>query len=138
MNYQVTVTRRKTLLGATTLAAADALGSQTPGLAPSPANAQTAPTKSPRGFPTKETTERLYDEADLNRAIQAYKFFYPNISMAGFAGGLEKVGAVNNKTFFIISAAPKQLFFTANADTPYALIPLDLREGWQTTGIFAG
>ena len=133
MNSQVTVNRRKTLLGATTLAAAYALGSQTPGLAPSPANAKTAPTESPRGFPkgfpTKETTERLYDEADLNRAIQTYKFFYPNISMAGFAGGLEKVGAVNNKAFFVISAAPRQLFFTANADTPYSLIPLDLREG---------
>ena len=87
MNPQVTVTRRQTLVGATTLAAASALGSQTLGLAPSPADAQTAPTEFPRGFPTSETIERLHDEADLNRAIQTYKFFYPNISMAGFGGG---------------------------------------------------
>ena len=134
MNPQVTVTRRKTLLGATTLAAASALGPRTLGLAPSPANAQTAPTEFPRGFPTYETIERLYDEADLNRAIQTYKFFYPNISMAGLGGGFEKF----SPAFSFLSVSPKQILFTANADTPYALIPLDLREGWQTTGIFAG
>jgi hypothetical protein len=126
MNPQVTVTRRNTLFVGTTLAALPALGSQTLGLAPSPANAQTAPTEFARGFPTYETIERLCDEADLNRAIQTYKFFYPSISMTGFADGFEKFSPVNNKTFFILSAAPNQIFFTANSDTPYAALPLDL------------
>lgn len=95
-------------------------------------------TEFPRGFPTYETIERLYDEADLNRAIQTYKFFYPNIAMAGFADGFEKFSPVNNKTFFILSAAPKQNFFTANSDTPYALLPLDLRAGPITIELPAG
>jgi hypothetical protein len=32
------------------------------------------------GFPTPETVERAYDDADLNRAMQAYKFFFPTVS----------------------------------------------------------
>ena len=138
MNPQVTATRHDALLVGTSLAAVSAVGAQTLGLAPSPANAQTAPTEFPRGFPTSETIERLYDEADLNRAIQTYKFFYPNISMAGFADGFEKFGPVNNKTFFILSAAPSQIFFTANSDTPYAALPLDLRAGPITIELPAG
>jgi hypothetical protein len=34
------------------------------------------------GFPTPETVARGYDDADLNRAVQAYRFFYPNVSVA--------------------------------------------------------
>jgi hypothetical protein len=138
MNSQLTVTRRNTLLVGTSLAAVSALGSLTLGLAVSPADAQTAPTEFPGGFPTSETMERVYDEADLNRAIQTYKFFYPNISMAGFAGGFEKFSPVNNKTFFISSASPNQIFFTANSDTPYGLLPLDLRAGPITVELPAG
>ena len=110
MNPQVTVTRRNTLLVGTTLAAVSTLDSQTLGLAPSPANAQTAPPEFPGGFPTSETIERLYDEADLNRAIQTYKFFYPNISMAGLGAGFEKFSPVNNKDFFHLIRSAKSNF----------------------------
>ena len=138
MNPQVTMTRRNTLLVGTTLAAVSVLDSQTLGLAPSPANAETAPAKFPGGFPTSETIERLYDEADLNRAIQTYKFFYPNISIAGLADGFEKFSPVNNKTFFVLSGSPNQILFTANSDTPYAALPLDLRAGPITIELPAG
>jgi hypothetical protein len=33
-----------------------------------------------RGFPAAGTTERAYDAADLRRAIEAYKFFYPTVA----------------------------------------------------------
>jgi hypothetical protein len=36
------------------------------------------------GFPTAEMAERAYDDADLNRAIQAYRFFYPTVSGRGW------------------------------------------------------
>lgn len=29
------------------------------------------------GFPTRETVDRAYDDADLVRAVTAYRFFYP-------------------------------------------------------------
>ena len=90
------------------------------------------------GFPTKETAARLYDEADLNRAIQTYRFFYPNVSMAGFSAGFEQFGPIDNKTFFIIEGKPNQVLFTPNSDTPYAAIPLDLRDGPITIELPAG
>ena len=33
-----------------------------------------------RGFPLGNTTPKAYDDNDLNRAIEAYKFFYPTVS----------------------------------------------------------
>ena len=32
------------------------------------------------GYPTPETIQKAYDNADLSRAIEAYKFLYPTIS----------------------------------------------------------
>jgi hypothetical protein len=32
------------------------------------------------GFPTPETVQRAYDDADLNPAVQAYRFFFPTVS----------------------------------------------------------
>lgn len=43
--------------------------------------------------PTPEAAQRLYDEADLNRAIQAYRFFFPNVSIAGMYAGFKSAGA---------------------------------------------
>ncbi len=41
------------------------------------------------GYPTPETVRRAYDEADLNRAVQPYRFFYPSVSiMATWRGNL--------------------------------------------------
>ena len=33
-----------------------------------------------RGFPTAETAQKAYDDTDLIRAIEAYRFFYPTVS----------------------------------------------------------
>jgi hypothetical protein len=133
------VTRRNALFGATSLAAAPALGSVSPiSIAPSAANAQTVPVGFRGGFPAPEIARRLYDEADLNRAILAYKFFYPNISMAGLAAAFEKFAPVENKAFFMLSGSPKQILFTPNSDTPYAALPLDLRAGPITVELPAG
>jgi hypothetical protein len=83
-----------------------------------------------RGFPIDEETARqAYDDADLNRAIQAYKFFYPTVSGAAIVKGNEQVGIVPNKVFGILDCAPEQLVFTANSDTPYGPLLLDLGIG---------
>lgn len=39
------------------------------------------------GYPKQMTIQKGYDDADLNRAIQVYKFFYPTVSRAAI--GLE-------------------------------------------------
>lgn len=82
-----------------------------------------------RGFPTDETVKQAYDDADLERAIQAYKFFYPTVSGAAIVRGNESVGVVPNKVFGIVDCAPEQLVFTANSDTPYGPLMLDLSIG---------
>ena len=33
-----------------------------------------------RGYPMGETSQQAYDENDLSRAVEAYKFFYPTVS----------------------------------------------------------
>src|ERR1700744_5305715 len=53
------------------------------------------------GYPTAETVQKAYDEADLNRAIQVYRFFYPSVSiMATWKGNLAG-GVIPNKVFAI-------------------------------------
>ena len=70
--------------------------------------------------------QQAYDDADLARAIQAYKFFYPTVSGAAIVKGNEQIGVVPNKVFGILDCAPEQLVFTANSDTPYGPLLLDL------------
>lgn len=82
-----------------------------------------------RGFPTDETIGQAYDDADLNRAIQAYKFFYPTVSGAAIVRGNAQIGVVPNKVFGILDCAPEQFVFTANSDTPYGPLLLDLGIG---------
>lgn len=81
------------------------------------------------GYPTGETIRRAYDNADYCRAVQAYKFFYPTVSGAAIVHGNEQIGVVPNKVFGILDCAPEQLVFTANSDTPYGPLMLDLSIG---------
>src|SRR5262245_40375855 len=81
------------------------------------------------GFPTADTMSQSYDDADLNRAIQAYKFFYPTVSGAAIVRGNEEIGIIPNQVFGILDCAPEQLVFTANSDTPYGPLMLDLSVG---------
>jgi hypothetical protein len=48
------------------------------------------------GYPTPETVQRAYDDTDLNRAIQAYRVFYPTVSGAAIFKGSMKVGVIPN------------------------------------------
>ena len=65
-----------------------------------------------RGIPTEETVRRAYDEADLNRAIQAYKFFYPTVSGAAIIKGNMDAGIIPNKVFGILDTDPQALVFS--------------------------
>src|SRR6185295_7914999 len=82
-----------------------------------------------RGYPTDQTIRNAYDNADHARAIAAYKFFYPTVSGAAIVRGNEQIGVVPNKVFGILDCAPEQLVFTANSDTPYGPLLLDLSIG---------
>lgn len=81
------------------------------------------------GFPTAETIERAYDDTDLNRAIQAYRFFFPTVSGIAMFVGNEAVGLADNRVFGILDTKPEQVGLTLNSDTPYGPIMLDLSDG---------
>ena len=81
------------------------------------------------GFPTAESVRKAYDDADLSRAIQAYKFFYPTVAFSTGFMSLETVSIKTNRSAALLEGNPKQLVYTPNSDTPYALVPLDLKVG---------
>jgi hypothetical protein len=89
----------------------------------------TTPYEFEGGYPTAETVQRAYDEADLARAVQAYKFFYPTVSFEGTWRGNLAGGAIANRVFPLLEGTPRQLVFTPNSDTPYSGLPLDLAQG---------
>jgi hypothetical protein len=81
------------------------------------------------GFPTPQTVQRAYDDADRNRAVQAYRFFFATVSGLAIFKGNEAVGVTTNQVFGVLDTEPQQVGFTLNSDTPYGPILLDLRDG---------
>src|SRR5262245_10923734 len=67
--------------------------------------AQQAPSTSPyafeRGFPTQEGAQRARDDADYQRAVTAYRFWYPTVSMEATFQGTRDVGVEDNKAAMI-------------------------------------
>ena len=94
--------------------------------------------KEPCGFPPVADTQTLYDDADLNRAIQAYRFFYPTVSGAAIFKGNRDIGIVDNKVFGYLDTKPHHVGFTLNSDTPYGPIQLDLSDGPMVVELPAG
>jgi hypothetical protein len=69
-----------------------------------------------------------HEDQDLRRALEAYHFFYPTVSMEGILRGTRAAGAEANKAAMMIVAQPRHVGFTLNSDTPYAGGVLDLSE----------
>jgi hypothetical protein len=82
-----------------------------------------------RGYPTPETVRQAYDDADLNRAMQAYRFFYPTVVGMAIVKGNEAIGILPNKVFGTADTKPIFVGYTLNSDTPYGPLSLDLRVG---------
>ena len=82
-----------------------------------------------RGFPAADTAQKGYDDVDLNRAIEAYRFFYPTVSGSAIFKGNAKLGIIPNKVFGTLDSQPKHVGFTLNSDTPYAPLLFDLAQG---------
>ncbi|MEP9375963.1 DUF1254 domain-containing protein [Aquabacter sp. CN5-332] len=99
----------------------------------SAAMAQTAPAASPyafeKGYPTAQAAKQAYDDADFQRAVTAYRFWYPTVSMEGIFNGNRALGLEDNAAMAIMAAGPRQVGFTLNSDTPYGAAALDLSRG---------
>lgn len=82
-----------------------------------------------RGYPTTQTSRAARDAADIQRAVTAYRFWYPTVSMEGIFNGNRQVGVEDNRTMAIASTGPRQVGFTLNSDTPYGSAALDVSGG---------
>ncbi|NIG56657.1 DUF1254 domain-containing protein [Chitinophaga sp. Cy-1792] len=81
------------------------------------------------GYPTDATIVKAYDDADLMRAVQAYKFFYPTVSGDAILQGNLVLGIKPNVVSGTLDTKPEQIGFTLNSDTPYGPLLVDLSDG---------
>jgi hypothetical protein len=97
--------------------------------------AQTVPVGAPgayaftNGFPTPEASRRARDDVDFERAVVAYRFWYPTVSAEGIFHGLLTAGVHVNEHMMIQETGPRHVLFTANSDTPYGSAVMDLGNG---------
>jgi hypothetical protein len=82
------------------------------------------------GFPDDATVEKLYDNLDFQRAVQAYLLGLPPVSQVANRKAILAIGPANKTvpTWEKI-IDPRSLFLTPNNNTPYSWAWLDLREG---------
>jgi len=119
-------TRAYYLIVATALLGALAFGA-------APTNAQTTNTrigelKYEVGYPAKETSQKLYDEIDFQRACQAYMWSFPAVSFASIKAGLFRdLGATyNDIVLYQDFLDTKSIYLTGNRTTIYAASQIDL------------
>ena len=80
------------------------------------------------GFPDKASVEKLYDNLDFQRAVQAYLLALPAVSQAANRDAIRSLGPANTvvPVFHIDS---RSVFLTANTNTLYSWAWLDLTKG---------
>jgi len=132
---QIGLTRRDALLGATTLAAASALGSS---IAVNSVAAQTGrPQETIKsrigdlvldsGYPSKETLAKLYDEMDFQRASQAYLWGLPAVGVLQLKHVNDEIFKVRNGQLVAMVTFDEKLgLLTPNYTTPYVVATADL------------
>jgi len=83
------------------------------------------------GFPDDATVEKVYDNLDFERGVQAFLTATPGASLYAFREGLRSQGATDNQTVLIMEDLmdSRSLFLTPNTETVYNLMWLDLKNG---------
>ncbi len=83
------------------------------------------------GFPTPETSRKLYDEMDFQRAVQAYLWGYPAVSFESIRlTAKHDLGMdVNDLGIADNFVDPNSVWLTANDTTIYAFVNLDVAQG---------
>jgi len=82
------------------------------------------------GYPTAETVEKIYDNLDRSRALQAYLLAIPIVNQAGMRDSIRKFGPDNQTNVLwedLVDAKTVEL--TANDNTIYNFMWVDTRQG---------
>lgn len=82
------------------------------------------------GYPDEATVEKIYDNLDRSRALQAYLMAIPVVNQAGMRDSLRKVGPFNQTNAIwedLVDSRTVEL--TANDNTVYSFVWLDTKQG---------
>jgi hypothetical protein len=83
------------------------------------------------GFPSAAAAQKARDDADFQRAVTAYRFWYPTVSFEAVFESRRTEGGKPGESITILSAQPHHQIFTANSDTPYASCVLDVSNEYR-------
>jgi len=83
------------------------------------------------GLPDPETVQKVYDNIDFSRGVEAFLSGMPAASVYALCQGLKDVGAAKNKGIAITENLmdARSLFLTANTTTVYVFFCVDLTNG---------
>ena len=82
------------------------------------------------GFPSAETTAKIWDNLDRSRALQAYLLAIPIVNQAGMRDSLLKFGPANSTDVIWENLVdPRTVELTANDNTIYSFIWIDTKDG---------
>ena len=83
------------------------------------------------GLPDTETVQKVYDNLDFARGVEAFLSGIPAASVYAACEGLSQAGVKRNSGIGIMADLmdARSLFLTANSTTVYVLMCLDLKDG---------
>ncbi|MEY3897298.1 MAG: hypothetical protein RLZZ214_2819 [Verrucomicrobiota bacterium] len=82
------------------------------------------------GYPTADTVEKIYDNLDRSRALQAYLMAIPVVNQAGMRDSIGQFGPANQTDVIWENLVdPRTVELTANDNTIYNFIWLDTKKG---------
>lgn len=82
------------------------------------------------GFPDNASAEKLYDNLDFQRAVQAYLLAIPAVSQAANRNAIRTLGPVNATVpIFEQLMDSRSIFLTADDNTVYSWTWIDLHDG---------
>ncbi len=82
------------------------------------------------GYPDDATTQKIYDNLDASRALQAYLLAIPIVNQASMRASLKEFGPVNQTDVIWENLVDsKTVELTANDNTIYSFVWLDTKKG---------
>jgi hypothetical protein len=83
------------------------------------------------GFPDDATTQKVYDNLDFMRGVEAFLNAVPGASAEALRTGWGSQGADNNQTVIIMENLmdSRSLYLTPNTESIYSMMWLDTKEG---------
>ncbi|MDV0447118.1 hypothetical protein MsAg5_09920 [Methanosarcinaceae archaeon Ag5] len=72
-----------------------------------------------------EQISKINRELKVTRAVEAFRMFYPCVSVWSFFKDNMAIGMIPNQRHGICLTDPQQNALTANSDTPYGILLID-------------